>query len=53
VFKNRGLRRIFGRKRDEVRKKLLNEELCDLYSAASIIGIMKSRGTRWAGHVAE
>jgi len=35
VFENRVLRRIFGRKRDEVTKewrKLHNEELNDLYS---------------------
>jgi hypothetical protein len=41
-------------KRDEVTgewRKLLNEELHDLYSSPSIIRIMKSR-RRWAGHVA-
>jgi hypothetical protein len=35
VFENRVLRRIFGRKRDEVTgewRKLHNEELNDLYS---------------------
>jgi hypothetical protein len=55
VFENRVLRRIFGRKRDEVMgewRKLHNEELCDLYSSPSIIRIMKSRRMRWAGHVA-
>jgi hypothetical protein len=31
---------------------LFNEELRDLYSSPSIIRIMKSRGMRWAGHVA-
>jgi hypothetical protein len=31
---------------------LHNEELRDLYSAPSIIRIMKSRRMRWAGHVA-
>jgi hypothetical protein len=31
---------------------LLNEELRDLYSASSIIRIIKSRRMRWAGHVA-
>jgi hypothetical protein len=49
------LRRIFGLKRDDVTgewRKLHNEELCDLYSSTSIIRIMKSRGVRWAGHVA-
>jgi hypothetical protein len=55
VFENRVLRRIFGPKRDEVMgewRKLLNEELRDLYSSPSIIRIMKSRRMRWAGHVA-
>jgi hypothetical protein len=49
------LRRIFGPKRDEVTgewKKLHKEELRDLYSSPSIIRIIKSRRTRWAGHVA-
>jgi hypothetical protein len=32
--------------------KLINEELHDLYSSASIIRIMKSRRMRWAAHVA-
>jgi hypothetical protein len=55
VFENRVLRRIFGPKRDEVTgewRKLHNEELRDLYSSPSIIRIIKSRGMRWAGHVA-
>jgi hypothetical protein len=55
VFENKVLRRIFGRKRDEVTgglRKLHNDELRDLYSSASIIRIMKSRRMRWAGHVA-
>jgi hypothetical protein len=54
VFKNWVLRRIFGPKRDEVTgesRKLHNEELHDLYSSPSIIRIMKSRRTRWVGHV--
>jgi hypothetical protein len=33
-------------------EKLHNEELRDLYSSPSIIGIIKSRRMRWAGHVA-
>jgi hypothetical protein len=55
VFQNRVLRRIFGTKRDEVTgewRKLLNEELRDLYSSPSIIRIIKSRKMRWAGHAA-
>jgi hypothetical protein len=55
VFENRVLRRIFGRKGDEVTgewRKLLNKEHRDLYSSPSIIRIIKSRRMRWAGHVA-
>jgi hypothetical protein len=55
VFENRVLRRIFGPKRDEITgewRKLHNEELHNLYSLPSIIRIIKSRRTRWAGHVA-
>jgi hypothetical protein len=55
VFENRVLRRIFGRKRDEVTgewTKLHNEEFHDLYYSPSIIRIMKARRMRWAGHVA-
>jgi hypothetical protein len=55
VFENRVLRRIFGPKRDGVRRrwrKLHNEELHNLYSSPSIIRIIKSRRMRWAGHVA-
>jgi hypothetical protein len=52
VFENRLLRRIFGPKRDEVTgewRKLLNEELHDLYSSLSIIRIIKARRMRWTG----
>ena len=55
VFENRVLRRIFVSKRDEVTRegrKLLNEELNDLYSSLSIVRVIKSRRMRWAGHVA-
>jgi hypothetical protein len=55
VFENRVLRRIFGSKRDEVTgewRNLHNEELRDLYSSPSIIRIIKSLRTSWAGHVA-
>jgi hypothetical protein len=55
VFENRVLRRILGPKRDGVTggwRKLYNEELHNLYSSPSIIGIIKSRRMRWAGHVA-
>jgi hypothetical protein len=49
------LRRIFGLKRDEVTeewRELHNVELHILYSSPSIIGMIKSRRMRWAGHVA-
>src|SRR5215469_10013303 len=55
VFENRVLRRVFGPKRDEVKgewRKLHNEELRDLYSLPNIVGVVKSRRMRWAGHVA-
>jgi hypothetical protein len=52
VFENRVLRRIFAPKRDEVTggwRKLLNEELRNLYSSQSII--IKSSRMKWAGRV--
>jgi hypothetical protein len=55
VFENRVLRRMFGPKRDEVTgewRKLHIEELHNLYSSPDIIRQIKSRRTRWAGHVA-
>jgi hypothetical protein len=55
VFENRVLRGIFGPKRDEVTgewRKLHNEELRDLYSSPHISRIIRSKGMRWAGHVA-
>jgi hypothetical protein len=33
-------------------RKLHNKELHDLYFSQSIIGIIKSRRMKWAGHVA-
>jgi hypothetical protein len=48
------LRRIFGRKRNEVTgewRKLHNDELNDLYCSPNIIRVIKSRRMRWAGHV--
>jgi len=55
VFENRALRRIFGPRRDGVTekwRKLHKEELNDLYSSPNIVRVIKSRRTRWAGHVA-
>jgi hypothetical protein len=49
------LRRIFGPKRDEVRRewrKPHNEEFHDLYFSPNIVRVIKSRRMRWAGHVA-
>jgi hypothetical protein len=53
VFENRGLRRIFVPKRDEVKggwRKLHNKELHNLYSSPDI-RMIKSRRIRW-GHAA-
>jgi hypothetical protein len=55
VFENRGLRRIFGPKREQVAggwRTLHNEELHNLYASANIITMIKSRRMRWLGHVA-
>ena len=55
MFENRVFMRIFGPKRDEVTGewgKLHNEELNDLYSSPNVIRTIKSRGIRWAVHVA-
>jgi hypothetical protein len=49
------MRSIFGPKRDEVTgewRKLHNEELHNLYPSPDIIGQVKSRRIKWAGHVA-
>jgi hypothetical protein len=54
VFENRVLRRIFGPKRDEVRRewrRLHNKKLYALYSSPNIIRVIKSRRLKWAGHV--
>jgi hypothetical protein len=55
MFENRVLKRIFGPKRDEVRggwRKLHNEELHNLSSWPSKIGIIKSERIKLAEHVA-
>jgi len=55
MFENMVLRRIFGPKRVKVTgelRKLHNEELNVLYSSPNIVRVIKSRRTRWAGHVA-
>jgi hypothetical protein len=55
LFGKRVLWRIFGPKRDEVlgeRRKLLNNELNDLYTLPNIVRVIKSRIMRLAGHAA-
>ena len=54
VFEYRVLRRIFGPKRNDVKREwrqLHNEELNDLYSSSNIIRVIKSRRIRRAVHV--
>jgi hypothetical protein len=48
------LRRIFGfkKKDDGSWRKLRNDELHSLYSSPNIFRVIKSRITRWTGHVA-
>jgi hypothetical protein len=49
------MRRIFGPKREDMAggwRRMHNEELHNLYSLPYIIKVVKSRRTRWVGHVA-
>jgi hypothetical protein len=56
VFENQMLRRLFECKRQEAAaagwRKLHDKELHNLYSVPRIIKMIKSRRTRWTGHVA-
>jgi hypothetical protein len=55
VLEKRVLRRIFEPNRDEEKRewrKPHNEELNYPYSSPNIVRVIKSRRTRWAGHVA-
>jgi hypothetical protein len=54
AFENRVLRGIFGPKRYEVTGewRKIHELLSDVYSSPSISWVIKSRGMRWAVHVA-
>jgi hypothetical protein len=52
---NRGLRRIFGPKKDKVTgewRKLHNEELNYVHSSPDIVRMIRSRRLRLVGHVA-
>jgi hypothetical protein len=52
VFDNRLLRRVFGRKMDEMTsewRKLHNEKLNDLFPSSNNVWVTKSRGIRWLG----
>jgi hypothetical protein len=55
VFENRVLKKIFGRRRDELTgdwRTLHNEALNDLYSSPNIVQVIKLRRVRLVGHVA-
>ena len=54
VFENRILRRIFGSRRDVNGewRRLHNEEINSLYRSPNIVRVIKSRKSRWSGHVA-
>jgi hypothetical protein len=54
VFGNRALRKIFGPKREEDGswRKLLNDELHNLYFSPNVVRVIKSRRMRWAAHLA-
>jgi hypothetical protein len=53
VCEDRGLKRIFGPRRNEMTGvwRKLHNEFDNLYSSPSIIRMMKSRMMRWAGNV--
>jgi hypothetical protein len=54
VFEKRVLKRIFGRKKEEVAggwRRMHTENLHNLYASLNIIRKKKSSGVRLAGHV--
>jgi hypothetical protein len=54
VSDNMALRKISGPKKDEIIggwRKLHTEEFLNFYLSPNIIGMMKRRMMRWAGHV--
>jgi hypothetical protein len=55
MFENKLMRTTSGSRRDKITgewKRLLTEELPDLYSSPNIICVITSRRIAWAGHVA-
>jgi hypothetical protein len=54
VFENGVLRKIFGPRSEEEGscRKLHNDEPHNLYTSPNIVTVIKSRGMRWARHVA-
>ena len=55
MLENWVLRRIFGRKGDEVEREwrtLHNEEHSDLYTSPNILWVITSRRMRWVGQIA-
>jgi hypothetical protein len=54
VFENRVPRRLFGPKRDKVTGEwriIYNEGHNDFYSKPNTFWVIKSRRTRWVGHI--
>jgi hypothetical protein len=54
LFENRVLKRIFGPKRCKILggwRKIHNDELRNIHYSPNKIIIIKSKKTRWAGHV--
>jgi hypothetical protein len=53
VFENKSVEEnIWTEERCGDWRKLLNEELHNLYSSPNVIRMIKSRRMRWTGHVA-
>jgi hypothetical protein len=55
LFENKVLRSIFGARKGEITRgwrKLLNEELHNLYSSPNVIRMIILRRIRWEGHEA-
>jgi hypothetical protein len=54
VFEKRVLKTVFRLKREEVTgewRRILNDEVYNLSTSPNIIRVIKSRRTRWTGHV--